>query len=96
MWHIVAPFWGLLPYNYKVSETAMDLYTVEVHYDCHSPEDIGELVCTYKSLFGILYTFDTSKRVKEYRVSCGANTVVLKSHLHFKCDKLVTKFTYGD
>jgi len=75
----------------------MELYTVEVHYNApnSSYDSTGELVCTGESLFGILYTFDKSKTVLEYKVSCGANTVMHKSHFSFQCDKLVQEFDWS-
>ena len=75
----------------------MDLYTVEIHYNAPngSSDSTGMLVCNYESLFGILYTFDMSDRVLEYKVSCGANTVMHKSHFRFQLDKLVQKFDWS-
>ena len=76
----------------------MELYTVEIHYNDvpkSSSDVVGELVCASKSLFNILYTLDKSKRVLEYKVSCGANTVMHKSHFSFQCDKLVEQFDFS-
>lgn len=75
----------------------MELYTVEVHYDAPSASSdaTGQLVCSHKSLFGILHTFDMSKTVLEYKVSCGANTVFHKSRFSFQCDKLVQEFDWS-
>jgi hypothetical protein len=75
----------------------MTLYTVEVHYnESSSSSATGELVCTDDSLFGILYTFDKSERVREYKVSSGANTVYHKEHFRFQCDKLVQDFDWSN
>jgi hypothetical protein len=71
----------------------MQLYMVEAKFNASSENRYGQFVCDGNDLFNLLYAFDMSKPVLEYKVSCGANAVIHKEHLSFQCDKLVTEFS---
>lgn len=71
----------------------MSLYIVEFRRDTSSSPK--ELICNFADLFDILYLFDCSPKVSDYRVSQGG-LYMHESHFPWKLSKLVQKFEYHD
>jgi hypothetical protein len=70
------------------------LYTIEV-LEKKSRESPYDLVTDYRGLWNILWILNNAKNVSQFKVSCGAMTVVTHKEFGFgKLEKWVTKFDF--